>query len=187
MASQQVINLGEIDSNLSTIPAMLDEAIIQVQEASQELRCYLDNLDMDPQRLIYLEERLAKIMSLARKHYVMPNELYQKHQDLLKELDELDCSDERLEEIAEQVELQRQKFLAMAEKLSKSRQRYAKELDKKISNSMHELSMENGIFKIDIQSDADGMLSPLGFDNITFLVSTNRPAASAARQGGIRG
>ncbi len=173
MASQQVINLGEIDSNLSTIPAMLDEAIIQVQEASQELRCYLDNLDMDPQRLIYLEERLAKIMSLARKHYVMPNELYQKHQDLLKELDELDCSDERLEEIAEQVELQRQKFLAMAEKLSKSRQRYAKELDKKISNSMHELSMENGIFKIDIQSDADGMLSPLGFDNITFLVSTN--------------
>ena len=67
---------------------------------------------MDPQRLIYLEERLAKIMSLARKHYVMPNELYQKHQDLLKELDELDCSDERLEEMAEQVELQRQKFLA---------------------------------------------------------------------------
>ncbi|MGF1716756.1 DNA repair protein RecN [Photobacterium chitinilyticum] len=173
MASQQVINLGEIDSNLSTIPAMLDEAIIQVQEASQELRCYLDNLDMDPQRLIYLEERLAKIMSLARKHYVMPNELYQKHQDLLKELDELDCSDERLEEIAEQVEAQRQKFLATAEKLSKSRQRYAKELDKKISNSMHELSMENGIFKIDIQSDAEGMLSPLGFDNITFLVSTN--------------
>ena len=44
MASQQVITLGELDSNLSTIPAMLEEAIIQVQEASQELRCYLDNL-----------------------------------------------------------------------------------------------------------------------------------------------
>lgn len=173
MASQQVISLGEMDSNLSAIPQMLDEAIIQVQEASQELRCYLDNLDMDPQRLIYLEERLAKIMSLARKHYVMPDELYQKHQDLLKELDELDCSDERLEEMAEQVEVQRQKFLACAEKLSKSRQRYAKELDKKISDSMHQLSMEHGISKIDIQSDADGMLSPLGFDNITFLVSTN--------------
>ncbi|MCW8331970.1 DNA repair protein RecN [Photobacterium sp. SDRW27] len=173
MASQQVISLGELDSNLSAIPEMLDEAIIQVQEASQELRCYLDNLDMDPQRLIYLEERLAKIMSLARKHYVMPDELYNKHQDLLKELDELDCSDERLEDMADQVECQRQKFLAAAEKLSKSRQRYAKELDKKISDSMHELSMENGIFKIDIQSDAEGMLSPLGFDNITFLVSTN--------------
>lgn len=173
MASQQVINLGDIDSSLSAIPQMLEDAIIQVQEASQELRGYLDNLDMDPQRLIYLEERLAKIMSLSRKHYVMPNELYNKHQDLLKELEMLDCSDERLEDMAEQVELLRQKFLAWAEKLSKSRRRYAKELDKKISDSMHQLSMEHGIFKIDIQSDATSLLSPLGFDTITFLVSTN--------------
>lgn len=173
MASQQVISLGELDSNLNVIPQMLEEAIIQVQEASQELRGYLDNLDMDPHRLIYLEERLAKILSLARKHYVMPGELYQKHQDLLKELEELDCSDERLEEIAEQVEIKRQKFLSAAEKLSKSRQRYAKELDKKISESMHQLSMEHGIFKIGIQNDPEGMLSPLGFDTITFLVSTN--------------
>lgn len=172
-ACQEVANLGEIDSNLSAIPQMLEEAIIQVQEASQELRSYLDNMDMDPQRLMYLEERLAKIMSLARKHYVMPEELYNKHQELLKELENLDCSDERLEEIAENVECLRQKFLASAEKLSKSRQRYAKELDKKISDSMHQLSMENGVFKIDVQSDAEGMLSPLGFDTITFLVSTN--------------
>ncbi|MCQ1059960.1 DNA repair protein RecN [Photobacterium sp. ZSDE20] len=172
-ACQEVAGLGEIDSNLSAIPQMLEDAIIQVQEASQELRSYLDNMDMDPQRLMYLEERLAKIMSLARKHYVMPDELYTKHQELLKELELLDCSDERLEEIAENVESLRQKFLASAEKLSKSRQRYAKELDKKISDSMHQLSMENGVFKIDVQSDTEGMLSPLGFDTITFLVSTN--------------
>ncbi|KLV04491.1 recombination and repair protein [Photobacterium aquae] len=173
MASQQVCNLGEIDASLSTIPQMLEEAIIQVQEASQELRSYLDNLDMDPQRLIYLEERLAKIMSLSRKHYVMPGELYAKHLELKQELENLDCSDERLEEIAEEVEALRQQFIACAEKLSKSRQRYAKELDKKISDSMHQLSMEHGIFSIDIQSDAERMLSPLGFDTITFLVSTN--------------
>ncbi|MDO6543697.1 DNA repair protein RecN [Photobacterium sanguinicancri] len=173
MASQQVCALGELDSQLNTVPQMLEEAIIQVQEASQELRCYLDAMDMDPQRLVYLEERLAKIMSLARKHYVMPAELYQKHQDLLKELEDLDCSDERLDGLADEVEVKRQQFIARAEKLSKSRQRYAKELDKKISDSMHQLSMEHGIFNIDIQSDATGMLSPLGFDTITFLVSTN--------------
>ncbi|KJF95022.1 recombination and repair protein [Photobacterium angustum] len=173
MASQQVCNLGEYDNNLNVIPQMLEEAIIQVQEASQELRSYLDNLDMDPHRLIYLEERLAKIMSMARKHYVMPNELYQKHQDLLKELDNLDCSDERLEEMAENVEALRQKCLLAAEKLSKSRQRYAKELDQKISESMHTLSMEHGKFSINIASDPERMLSPIGYDSISFLVSTN--------------
>ncbi|KJG23714.1 DNA repair protein RecN [Photobacterium angustum] len=173
MASQQVCNLGEYDNNLNVIPQMLEEAIIQVQEASQELRSYLDNLDMDPHRLIYLEERLAKIMSMARKHYVMPNELYQKHQELLKELDNLDCSDERLEEMAENVETLRQKCLLAAEKLSKSRQRYAKELDQKISESMHTLSMEHGKFSINIASDPERMLSPIGYDSISFLVSTN--------------
>ncbi|EAR57172.1 putative DNA repair protein RecN [Photobacterium sp. SKA34] len=173
MASQQVCNLGEYDNSLNVIPQMLEEAIIQVQEASQELRSYLDNLDMDPHRLIYLEERLAKIMSMARKHYVMPNELYQKHQDLLKELDNLDCSDERLEEMAENVEALRQKCLLAAEKLSKSRQRYAKELDQKISESMHTLSMEHGEFSINIASDPERMLSPIGYDSISFLVSTN--------------
>ncbi|WP_318407745.1 DNA repair protein RecN [Photobacterium leiognathi] len=173
MACQQVCNLGEYDNNLNAIPQMLEEAIIQVQEASQELRSYLDNLDMDPHRLIYLEERLSKIMSMARKHYVMPNELYQKHQDLLKELENLDCSDERLEEMAENVEALRQKCLLAAEKLSKSRQRYAKELDQKISESMHTLSMEHGEFSINITSDPDRMLSPIGYDSINFLVSTN--------------
>ncbi|WP_318491471.1 DNA repair protein RecN [Photobacterium leiognathi] len=173
MACQQVCNLGEYDNNLNAIPQMLEEAIIQVQEASQELRSYLDNLDMDPHRLIYLEERISKIMSMARKHYVMPNELYQKHQDLLKELENLDCSDERLEEMAENVEALRQKCLLAAEKLSKSRQRYAKELDQKISESMHTLSMEHGEFSINITSDPDRMLSPIGYDSINFLVSTN--------------
>ncbi|WP_419244229.1 DNA repair protein RecN [Photobacterium leiognathi subsp. mandapamensis] len=173
MACQQVCNLGEYDNNLNAIPQMLEEAIIQVQEASQELRSYLDNLDMDPHRLIYLEERLSKIMSMARKHYVMPNELYQKHQDLLKELENLDCSDERLEEMAENVEALRQKCLLAAEKLSKSRQRYAKELDQRISESMHTLSMEHGEFSINITSDPDRMLSPIGYDSINFLVSTN--------------
>ncbi|OBU32632.1 DNA repair protein RecN [Photobacterium phosphoreum] len=173
LACQQVNNLGEYDSTLSAIPQMLEEAIIQVQEASQELRSYLDNLDMDPHRLIYLEERLAKIMSMARKHYVMPAELYQKHHDLLKELDNLDCSDERLEDMAANVECLRQQCIEAAEKLSKSRQRYAKELDQKITDSMHMLSMEHGEFEIALTSDPDRMLSPLGYDSINFLVSTN--------------
>ncbi|MDO6704694.1 DNA repair protein RecN [Photobacterium sp. 1_MG-2023] len=172
-ASQQVIDLGEMDSKLSTLAPMLEEAMIQIQEASQELRGYLDHLDMDPQRLVFLEERLAKIMSLARKHYVMPAELWQKHQDLLTELDNLDGSDEKLDALADAVEKKRLAFLESAEKLSKSRQRYAKELNKKISHSMHELSMEKAVFQIDIHSDPERMLTPLGFDTITFMVSTN--------------
>ncbi len=75
--------------------------------------------------------------------------------------------------MAENVEALRQKCLLAAEKLSESRQRYAKELDQKISESMHTLSMEHGEFSINITSDPDRMLSPIGYDSINCLVSTN--------------
>ena len=121
---------------------MLEEAIIQIEETNSELRSYLDSIDVDPGRMAFVEERFSKVMSISRKHHVLPNELYQHHQDLLKQIEELDCSDEKLDELAQEVQQKFQLFLNHGEKLHKSRSRYAKELNKLITQSMHELSME---------------------------------------------
>jgi DNA repair protein RecN (Recombination protein N) len=51
---------------------MLEEAAIQVSEASDELRHYCDRLELDPNRLYELEQRISKQISLARKHHVSP-------------------------------------------------------------------------------------------------------------------
>jgi DNA repair protein RecN (Recombination protein N) len=64
---------------------MLEEAAIQVSEASDELRHYCDRLDLDPNRLYELEQRISKQISLARKHHVSPEALPQFHQALLEE------------------------------------------------------------------------------------------------------
>ena len=171
-ACSQLNQLVDLDNNLTELPNMLDEAMIQIQEVSQELRGYLDNLDVDPTRFQYVEERLSKILAMARKHYVMPDALYEKHQHLLNELALLDCSDEHLDDIKQDVENKRLAFIEQASQLSESRQQHAKDLDLKISDSMHQLSMEHGIFTIQIQFDE---LHPtaLGCDKIVFLVSTN--------------
>ncbi|MCG7499901.1 DNA repair protein RecN [Vibrio sp. Of7-15] len=181
-------NLAQLDSQLSSLPALLEEAIIQVEETNNELRSYLDCIDVDPAQMAYIEERFSKVMSMARKHQVLPEELYQHHQSLLTQIEELDCSDEKLDAMAEGVELHKNEFLSIAERLSKSRQRYAKELNQKITDSMHELSMEKAVFNIDINSDPQSQLSPLGIDQITFVVSTNpgqplQPIAKVASGG----
>lgn len=181
-------NLAQLDSHLSTLPTLLEEAIIQVEETNNELRSYLDCIDVDPAQMAYIEERFSKVMSMARKHQVLPEELYQHHQSLLTHIEELDCSDEKLDAMAEGVELHKHEFLSIAEKLSKSRQRYAKELNKKITDSMHELSMEKAVFNIDINSDPQSQLSPLGIDQVTYVVSTNpgqplQPIAKVASGG----
>ncbi len=171
-ASQSLSQLAELDPKLSALPAMLDEAIIQIEETNSELRHYLDGIDVDPERMAYVEERFSKVMSISRKHHIQPEELYTHHQQLLKKIEALDCSDEKLDALAEEAEKRYQSYLSDAEKLSKSRIRYAKELDKLISRSMHELSMEKAKFTIQVTAEAKHA-SPLGIDHVEFLVSTN--------------
>ena len=186
-ANQSLIELAELDERLVELPNLLAEAIIQIEETNSELRTYLDSIDVDPARMAYVEERYSKIMSMARKHQVLPEDLYQHHQDLLQQIESLDCSDEKLEELKQDVEMQYQAFVVKAEKLHKSRIRYAKELNKLITQSMHELSMEKAQFEIQV-SNTNTHPSPLGMDSVTFVVSTNpgqpmQPIAKVASGG----
>ncbi|EKO3743604.1 DNA repair protein RecN [Vibrio metschnikovii] len=185
--SHTLIELAEMDAQLNTLPTMLNEAMIQLEETNNELRAYLDHIDVDPERMSYVEERYSRVLSLARKHHVLPEELYQHHQALLQQIALLDCSEEKIQELENDVAVHYQTFANCAEKLHKSRSRYAKELDKLISLSMHELSMEKAQFKIDVVQH-QGQPSPLGFDHVTFLVSTNpgqplQPIAKVASGG----
>ena len=185
-ASSTLIELAELDNSLSALPNMVAEAIIQLEEANSELRNYLDSIDVDPERMAFVEERYSRIMSLARKHHVLPEELYQHHQDLLSQIAQLDCSDEKMAQYEEEVAAKYQTLVGKADKLHQSRARYAKELDKLISQSMHELSMEHAQFRIEVNSQEHP--SPLGFDAVTFLVSTNpgqplQPIAKVASGG----
>ncbi len=98
-ANQSLIQLAELDETLAELPNMLAEAIIQIEEANNELRNYLDNIDVDPSRMAFVEERFSKVMSISRKHHVQPDNLYQHHQDLLAQIEQLDCSDEKLKSL----------------------------------------------------------------------------------------
>ncbi|KHT49563.1 DNA repair protein RecN [Vibrio sinaloensis] len=186
-ANHSLIQLAELDDKLAELPNMVAEAIIQLEEANSELRNYLDNIDIDPGRMAYVEERFSKVMSIARKHHVMPEELFQHHRDLLAQIEALDCSDEKLDALEQEVEAKYQAFLVAAEKLHKSRGRYAKELNKLITASMHELSMEKAQFSIEVNNEGTHP-SPLGMDSVCFVVSTNpgqpmQPIAKVASGG----
>ncbi|MFA0440099.1 DNA repair protein RecN [Vibrio sp. 10N.286.49.C2] len=186
-ASSKLIQLSELDTALAPLPAMLEEAMIQIEEVNAELRDYLDKVDVDPGRMAYVESRFSKIMSLARKHHVLPDELYQHHQSLLTQIEQLDCSEETMSVKEEDVAALYEKYTRVCEKLSKSRGRYAKELNKLISQSMHELSMDKAKFAIDVTFQSEHP-SPTGMDSVVFLVSTNpgqpmQPIAKVASGG----
>lgn len=173
MATNRVDSQADNDPMLADIAAILQEAIIQVEEASSQLRNYCESLEMDPEQFSYLDSRLSQAMQLARKHQVPPDELVAKHQELAKELDGISNSEERVAHLEKELSNVRAHYLEEANKLSKSRVRYAEELSAKISESMHQLSMPSGIFLIDVNVDEQAEISSMGIDSVSFSVSTN--------------
>lgn len=162
-----------MDERLLPVNQMLQEALIQVQESHQELRHYLDSLDLDPERLSLLDERLSRCMALSRKHHVRPQALYAHHQQLASELAALSADDARLDSLRDELGHLHAHYIEQAQRLSASRQRHAEELAQRISSRIQALAMPHGQLTIQVQPHADATPSALGQDLVEFLVTTN--------------
>lgn len=171
-ARNQLTELAELDSKMNELIIMLDEASIQISEASDELRHYSERLDMDPNRLYELEQRLSRQMNLARKHHVSAEELPELHRQLLEEQKALDEQETNQAELSEAVQVHYQQAVTIAKQLHDKRQYFADELTHLITQSMQALSMPHGKFKIQVQFEPEH-LSIEGADRLEFQVTTN--------------
>ena len=169
---QSIDDLVTLDPSLNGVLVMLEDASIQIKEASYELRHYSESLELDPARVMQLEQRLSKQIALARKHHVSPEALPELHQNLLNEFKHINQQDEQSEQLKEEIKKYQQIAVELARKLHQKRLTVSKTLAKKVMAIMHELSMPNGQFCIDVVFD-ENRLSEDGADQVSFLVSTN--------------
>lgn len=163
----------ENDKSLENIITTLQDSLIQIEDACYELRHVSENLELDPEQFEELETRMSDALSLARKHHVQPEFLYEHHQKLSKEFKQLNNSELQIEQLRTDLEVAEATYFQHAKKLSQSRSRYAKELSKQITASIQKLNMQDGVFDIEILENVNHALSPLGLDNVEFKVKTN--------------
>ncbi|MGL4204690.1 MAG: DNA repair protein RecN [Aeromonadaceae bacterium] len=187
-AASRLETLCALDESLQPVAQMLQEAMIQIEESQHELRGYLERLEIDPERFNWLEQRLSRALELARKHHVKPGALALCHQALRQELDAISGDDARLDELQQQLQESRQQFQLAAQRLSASRSRHAGELSALITQKIQSLSMPDGQLQIAVQTHQEGSPSPLGVDQLEFLVTTNpgqplQPLAKVASGG----
>lgn len=182
-----LVELVSMDEKLSGLLDMLEAAAIQISEASDELRHYADRMDLDPNHLYELEQRLSRQINLARKHHVSPEDLPNRHQQLLAEQQQLCQQESDYQHLNEAVHLHHQQAMDLAQQLHQKRQHYAAELTTLITDSMNTLSMPHGKFNIAVRFAAE-YLSSEGANRIEFCVSTNpgqplQPLAKVASGG----
>jgi len=172
--SQQASKIEEMlstDDSLTPAFEMLSEAMVQIEETASLLRDYKDNLNSDPQRFEEVETRLGIIHDLSRKHHVEPDQLIELSDALSTELNALDNADENLNQLENDVDMLNKKYITLAKKLTESRLKTSRKLNKQISESMQTLGMSGG--KFEIQLISKDKPSPNGLDQIEYMVSTN--------------
>ncbi|MBT8575637.1 DNA repair protein RecN [Polynucleobacter paneuropaeus] len=180
-----ISDLAEHDPALSEISQALESAQIQVDEAVHSLNRYLQKIDLDPERLGQLEERMQALHAAARKYRTDTNQLPQLLIETSERLDALSAS-QNIEALRSKVKEQEGIYLKAAKLLSQKRSKAATELSQLVTAAMQNLSMAGGQLEIALKSLDEG--ASFGLEQAEFLVaghagSTPRPLAKVASGG----
>lgn len=150
---------------------LINSALIQCEEANDEMKQFADRVHMDPKRLYEIESRMSTIHQLARKYHIDSNQLHEHIHYLQKELKNLHANGNRLAQLKIQLQEYTAEYEAAALKLRKTRQEQAEKLAKEITLSMQQLGMPKGWLEIEI-TPLDKMLAH-GMDKVEYKVCTN--------------
>ena len=186
-ATQYIDELSELDPRYVSVQTMLNDALIQVQEATSEVQHLASHIEQDPMLLQEIEQRLGQALQLARKHNVKPEELVEWHQKLKAELTALLDFSESEERLILEEKAAFEKMQHTAKQLHESRCQAAGKLAQQVTDSIKGLAMENAEFFIEVNSDLTKVASN-GADNIAFTLRSNlgqqaQPLAKVASGG----
>ncbi|PSL12668.1 DNA replication and repair protein RecN [Marinobacterium halophilum] len=180
---QLLDQLQRQDTRMQQAGEMFNTALIQIDEASREIRHFLDSIEINPERQLEVEARLSAIYDVARKHRLLPEQLAEFHQTLQQELDGLTGSDEVLAQLERDVMSAREDYLTTAAELSEARQRCAGTLDLQVDQQLHALGMPAAHFSACLTPLDAERYNANGLEDVEFLISTNegQPARALAR------
>ena len=186
-ATQYIDELSELDPRYASVQTMLNDALIQVQEATSEVQHLASHIEQDPMLLQEIEQRLGQALQLARKHNVKPEELVEWHQKLKAELTALLDFSESEERLILEEKAAFEKMQHTAKQLHESRCQAAGKLAQQVTHSIKGLGMENAEFFIEVNSDLTKVAAN-GADNIVFTLRSNlgqqaQPLAKVASGG----
>jgi DNA repair protein RecN (Recombination protein N) len=157
---------------------LLNSALIQCEEAQDEIMRFSEQVQLDPERLEKLETRMRDLHHTARKYHVDASQLPGYATQLQQELQRLQDLEKRLGIWQQQYDQQVKAFELVALKLRESRQLHAQQLAKELTLIIRQLGMPKGQMEISISPLAK--MQPHGLDKVEYHVSTNPGVAPDA-------
>lgn len=144
--------------------------VYEFEDCTSELIDMSSEIGYDPNEIEMIEQRLDEIYKLTRKYGSDIDAVLDYLKNSKEELENIELSESKIEELNNQLEDSKAKAFAFAEDISKKRKVASDEFSTKVKRELEFLSMPGVKFYI---SQKRGSLSSNGFDEIEFLISTN--------------
>ena len=171
---KRVGELAAIDPRFAPYLDARDGIKAQLEDLAFTLRDFADGIDSSPERLTKVEDRLALIERLKRKHGGTLEEAIAHRDRLAAEHKALTGGQSTVAEVEQQLGEAGKKFLAAAKQLSASRREAAPRFGKKIEGELAELAMERTKFEVRLTtSEAEGQWTEAGIDAGELFLSPN--------------
>ena len=162
-----------MNDKYANIFELLDTALINVDEASDEIESALREFSLNQDDINSVEERIFTLKDLARKHNTSVEELPQVWLELKDRLCNLEMGEGNLSGLYKDEQNAKEKYIELADKVSGLRKSTALTFDAKIESELPDLKMEKARFITQIDKKDENLWNENGVDDICFLVSTN--------------
>ncbi len=170
-ATREIERALKTDVTLEPVARQLGEIETLIDDAADQLRTYADKLEGDPERLAALDERIALIRRLTRKHAGTLDQVIAKASELRTELDSLTGRDARLVELTAVRTRAEAAALSAAAALTASRKKAARKLEKEVGAALTELGMGSARLTVVIE---ERVLGPAGADRVELMLASNK-------------
>lgn len=167
-AFSEIEDLAKLDSNLEDAKIAIESAQIQLSEAGHSLNRYLQKIDVDPDRLAEVEERLKALHAAAKKFKVLPEALHLAWQDVKEKVSAI-YDAQNLDALEKNVRATHAAYMKEAKSLTLQRIKAAKLLESAVTAAMQDLSMSGGRLAIELIELAHE--SAHGLEQVEFLVA----------------
>jgi DNA repair protein RecN (Recombination protein N) len=153
--------------------AALESARISVEDVGVTLRDYAGGIEASPEHLAEVEDRLVAIDRLTRKYGPTLADVVNFGTEVSRKISEMENKDEVLRQLHAELAEAAKEYLRASQAISRKRHESARKLEKVVEAEINDLAM-NADFDIEVSgSDEEGNWTPAGFDQVTYVISTN--------------
>jgi len=170
---QQINNLTPFSSAFQPICELLDNGLININEAVNDLRVQQSDESFDGNHFELIESRMTALLDMARKHRCEPYQLLDVLNQLQSEITPLINAEQNLSHLEEEIKSAKKQYNLSAEKLTETRIKTAKKLRSACQKLLKQLGMETSQLKINLVPLESERNSPHGNEKISFQISTN--------------